>query len=65
MPKQKTNRSAVKRLKKTGGKTIRRNQTNRRHLLTSKNRKRKRHLRGTAAVAGADVRQVKRLLPGS
>ena len=65
MPKQKTNRSAAKRFKATGGKTIRRSQANVRHLLTSKNRKRKRHLRSTDAVNAADVRAVKQLLPGA
>lgn len=64
MPRMKTNKSAAKRFKKTGGSVIRRGQANTRHLLTSKNRKRKRHLRAPAVVAMSDVREIKRLMPG-
>jgi large subunit ribosomal protein L35 len=63
MPKMKTNRAAAKRFKKTGGKTIRRGAANRRHILTKKTTKRKRHLRGRQAVAASDVREIRRLIP--
>lgn len=65
MPKQKSNRSAAKRFKMTGGKNVKRSQAGVRHLLTSKNRKQKRHLRGTVAVHEADLVHVKNLLPGA
>lgn len=63
MPKMKTNRAAAKRFKKTGGKKIRRGAANRRHILTKKSTKRKRHLRSQKAVAANDVREIQRLLP--
>ncbi len=63
MPKVKTNRAAAKRFKKTGGSEVKRGQAFRRHLLTSKDTKRKRHLRGGAYVADADRKEVRKLLP--
>jgi large subunit ribosomal protein L35 len=63
MPKLKTHRGAAKRFKKTKRGKVLRAQAYVRHILTSKRRKRKRHLRGTTTVSGADLRQVKRLLP--
>lgn len=62
MPKAKTNRSAAKRFKATGGKVIRRATAGRRHLLSSKNRKRKRNLRQPAEVDRSNVRAVKRVI---
>lgn len=63
MPKMKTNRGARKRFRKTGGSKIKRAQANRRHLLTSKSRDRKRNSRAVAYVAPADVAGILRLLP--
>jgi len=63
MPKEKTNRAAAKRFRKTGGSKIKRGSANRRHLLTSKSRGRKRRLRKSAYIAGSDVREVQKLLP--
>lgn len=63
MPKLKTNRSAAKRFSKTGSGRIRRNKAYFSHILTSKNRKRKRHLRKRALVSGPDLAAVKRLIP--
>ena len=51
MPKLKTNRGAAKRFKVSGSGRIKRAQANRRHILTKKTTKRKRHLRGTTDVA--------------
>ena len=57
MPKLKTNRSAAKRLKRTGTGKLRRNRMGRRHLLTTKPTKRKRHMRKQTDVApGMSVR---------
>ena len=63
MPKMKTHRGAAKRLKKTGTGKFVRSQSNKQHILTKKNSKRKRQLRKRALVSGADVRRVKQLLP--
>jgi large subunit ribosomal protein L35 len=62
MPKQKTNRSAAKRFRRTGGGKFRRNKAYHSHILTKKSSKRKRNLRKKTLVAKADVRRVKRLL---
>ena len=64
MPKMKTNRAAAKRFTKTGGGKFKRSQAFRRHILTSKSTKTKRHLRGPAYVSSANIRAVEeRLLP--
>jgi large subunit ribosomal protein L35 len=65
MPKQKTNRSAAKRFRKTGTGRFKRNKAFRSHILTKKSAKRKRHLRKPTLVAKADEKRVKRLLGGS
>lgn len=62
MPKQKTNRSAAKRFRKTGSGRFRRNKAYRSHILTKKSAKRKRKLRRPTLVSKADERRVKRLL---
>ncbi len=63
MPKLKTNRGAAKRFSKTGSGKFKRNRANRRHILTKKTTKRKRHLRANAYLHPADVREAKQLLP--
>jgi len=63
MPKLKTNRGAAKRFKFTGSGRIKRTQANRRHILTKKTTKRKRHLRGTTSVAAGDQKAIRTLLP--
>ena len=45
MPKIKTSRAAAKRFKRTSDGRFKRNQSHRRHILTKKSTKRKRHLR--------------------
>jgi large subunit ribosomal protein L35 len=64
MPKQKTNRSAAKRFKKTGTGKIKRRKAYTSHILTKKSPKRKRNLRKPTLVSGADEKRVKRLLGG-
>jgi large subunit ribosomal protein L35 len=64
MPKMKTNKGAAKRLKKTGGGSLKRGKQNRRHILTKKSPKRKRQLRKDTLVSKADERRMKRLLQG-
>ena len=63
MPKLKSHRGAMKRFKKTGTGKIRRTKAFRRHILTSKSKKVKRHMRGLEVVSPADARKLKRMLP--
>ena len=63
MPKMKTSRAAAKRFQRTAGGRFKRNQSHRRHILTKKSTKRKRHLRPHEVVAVADSPSVDRMLP--
>ena len=63
MPKLKTNRAAAKRFKVTKTRKVKHSKAYRRHLLASKNRKRKRHLRSPAVLNPTDARTMLALLP--
>lgn len=63
MPKIKTNRGAAKRFKKTGAGAFKRAQSHRRHILTKKSTKRKRHLRSPSHLHKADVAAARRMIP--
>ncbi|MDO8462116.1 MAG: 50S ribosomal protein L35 [Deltaproteobacteria bacterium] len=63
MPKMKTNRGAKKRFKMNKKGTIKRKKAFLRHILTSKRRGRKRHLRSSTTVSPADVKAIRQLLP--
>jgi large subunit ribosomal protein L35 len=63
MPKMKTHRGAAKRFKKTGSGKIVRGHQNKRHILTKKSPKRKRHLRKDALIDPADEKRIKQMLP--
>jgi large subunit ribosomal protein L35 len=63
MPKQKTKRSAAKRFRVTATGKIKRKKAYLSHILTSKDRKRKRHLRKPAYVAASDAKNMKKLIP--
>jgi large subunit ribosomal protein L35 len=63
MPKMKTNRGARKRFKVTKKGEIKFFRANKRHILTKKTTKRKRHLRGSEFFETGDAQLVKRLLP--
>jgi large subunit ribosomal protein L35 len=63
MPKIKTNRGAAKRFKRRASGGFKRNQSHRRHILTKKPTKRKRHLRSPADLAASDVKSAKKLMP--
>jgi len=63
MPKLKSHRGAAKRFKKTAGGKFLRAKAFRRHILTSKPTRRKRHLRGSEVVAAVDTRRLRRMLP--
>jgi large subunit ribosomal protein L35 len=63
MPKLKTHKGAAKRFKKTGTGKVKRNKAFLRHILTSKDKKRKRRLGGATLVSDADTPKVKRMIP--
>ncbi len=63
MPKLKTHRGAAKRFKKPGTGKIVRASAFKRHILTSKTTKSKRHKRGTKQVADGDEPKLQRMLP--
>ena len=63
MPKMKTKKSAAKRFRVRAGGSIKRGQAFKRHILTKKTTKSKRHLRGPVQIADADVKSVRRMMP--
>ncbi|GMR20295.1 MAG: 50S ribosomal protein L35 [Gammaproteobacteria bacterium] len=63
MPKMKTNRGAAKRFRSSASGAIRCGHSHMRHILTKKNSKRKRQLRGNMMVHSADAALVRRMLP--
>ncbi|MEW5889367.1 MAG: 50S ribosomal protein L35 [Pseudomonadota bacterium] len=63
MPKMKTKSGAAKRFKVRPGGSIKRSQAFKRHILTKKTTKAKRHLRGPAGVHKADAQLVRAMLP--
>ena len=62
MPKQKTNRSVLKRVKITKNGKIRRSKAFRRHLLAGRTRKRKRNLRRPGFVSPGERKSYMRML---
>ncbi|MBM4169483.1 MAG: 50S ribosomal protein L35 [Ignavibacteria bacterium] len=62
MPKMKSRRSAAKCFKVTATGKIKRRKAFRSHILTSKSRKRKRHLRKPGLVSKEETLRVKRFL---
>jgi large subunit ribosomal protein L35 len=65
MPKMKTKQGAAKRFKVRPGGSIKRGQAFKRHILTKKTTKAKRHLRGAVQVHDADVKSVRAMLPNA
>jgi len=65
MPKMKSNRGAVKRFKQRANGRFKRAQSHRRHILTKKSTKRKRHLRAMDLITNADHPMVRRMIPGT
>jgi large subunit ribosomal protein L35 len=63
MPKMKTHRGAAKRIKRTARGKLKRMKAFKSHILTKKDRKRKRRLRKSDLVSSADVKRLKRMLP--
>jgi large subunit ribosomal protein L35 len=63
MPKLKTHSGAAKRFKKTATGKIKRGHSHLRHILTSKDTKRKRKLREQVVLSKADEAKIKRMIP--
>lgn len=65
MPKMKTKSGAAKRFKVRGSGSVKRAQAFKRHILTKKTTKVKRHLRGVLTVHASDVKSVRAMLPNA
>jgi large subunit ribosomal protein L35 len=63
MPKMKTKKAAAKRLKQTASGRLKRHKATHSHILTKKDRKRKRRLRTADMVDKSDEKRTKRMLP--
>ncbi|MDO8527797.1 MAG: 50S ribosomal protein L35 [Deltaproteobacteria bacterium] len=63
MPKQKTHKGAKKRFKITASGKVKYKKAYLRHIMGSKSRAQKRHLRKGGIVSAADAPGIKRLLP--
>ncbi|HWP22797.1 MAG TPA: 50S ribosomal protein L35 [Candidatus Binatia bacterium] len=63
MPKLKTNKAAAKRFRLTGSGKIKRNKGYKQHILSTKNKKRKRNLRRPTTVSAADSKNIRTLIP--
>lgn len=62
MPKMKTNRGAAKTFRRTGTGKYKRMKAYKSHILTKKNRKRKRNLRKATLVHPSDEKRVSRMV---
>jgi large subunit ribosomal protein L35 len=63
MPKMKTKKGAAKRFRVRAGGSVKRGQAFKRHILTKKTTKNKRHLRGTEGVHETNLVSVRAMLP--
>jgi len=63
MPKMKTKKGAAKRFIVRSSGSIKRGQAFKRHILTKKTTKSKRHLRGPVELHKSDVESVRRMMP--
>jgi large subunit ribosomal protein L35 len=64
MPKMKTKSAAKKRFRVRPGGTVKRGQAFKRHILTKKTTKNKRHLRGSTSVHETNMGHMAQMLPG-
>jgi large subunit ribosomal protein L35 len=64
MPKMKTKSGAKKRFRVRPGGTVKRGQAFKRHILTKKSTKNKRHLRGAVTVNETNMASMAAMLPG-
>lgn len=65
MPKMKTKSSAKKRFKLTGTGKVKRKHAFKNHILTKKETKQKRNLRGMSVVHKADEKNIKEMMIAS
>lgn len=65
MPKMKTKSGAKKRFKLRASGGIKRGQAFKRHILTKKTTKNKRHLRGIVGVHDGDMGSIAKMLPSA
>ena len=63
MPKMKTKSGAKKRFRVRGSGSVKRSQAFKRHILTKKSTKNKRHLRGSLGVHKTNADSVAAMLP--
>ena len=63
MPKMKTKSGAKKRFRVRGNGSVKRAMAYKRHILTKKTTKNKRHLRGTAGIHSTNADSVKAMMP--
>ena len=63
MPKMKTKSSAKKRFRVRRSGSLKRAMAFKRHILTKKTTKNKRHLRGTAGIHSTNADSVKAMMP--
>jgi len=63
MPKMKTKSGAKKRFRVRPGGTVKRGQAFKRHILTKKSTKNKRHLRGSVTVHETNMGHITQMLP--
>ncbi|MDP2599802.1 MAG: 50S ribosomal protein L35 [Deltaproteobacteria bacterium] len=63
MPKMKTRKGVRKRFKLTASGKVKRKKAYLRHILSSKTKRQKRHLRKAEMVAAVDAPAIKRMLP--
>ena len=63
MPKLKTKRGAAKRFRLTASGKVKRSRAFKRHILTTKTTKRKRHLDMESLINAADMGRIKSMLP--
>ena len=63
MSKMKTKKSASKRFRVRPGGTVKRGQAYKRHILTKKTTRNKRHLPGAVDVHEADTRSIRAMMP--
>ncbi|NIQ38036.1 MAG: 50S ribosomal protein L35 [Proteobacteria bacterium] len=65
MPKQKTNKGAAKRFRRTAAGKIRRQKAFANHIMTKKSSKRKRSLRTGGFVHKTNAKEIEKLIPYS
>ena len=63
MPKMKTKSAAKKRFRVRPGGTVKRGQAFKRHILTKKSTKNKRHLRGAVGVHETNMDSIRAMMP--